>query len=184
VLRNAGISRAEYDAWLTARLLERRLGDKFKAEAGATAAQLRLARIRVADEASANRVREQATGGADFAQLARDSSLDQQTRPGGGELGWRLPELLEPEVRDAVAKLGTGDLAVVRSGRLYDVYKVLEASPARELDAGLAGQLATRKVDDWVKAELVHLRVKRELSADEDAWIREEVGERLQRAVS
>ncbi len=184
ILRSAGLSRAEYEAVLTASLLQRRLAERYEAEVGTSGAQLQLARIRVADEATANRVREQVLGGADFAKLAAEQSLDQPTRATGGDLGWRPAELLEEDVRDAVANLGAGSVAIVRSGRLFDVYRVTNADAARAYDAGVAAQLAQRKVDDWVTAEKGQLRIERDLSSGEETWIREQVGERLQRQVS
>lgn len=184
ILRSAGLSRAEYEAVLTVSLLQRRLAERYEAEAGTSGTQLQLARIRVADEATANRVRNQVLGGADFAKLAAEQSLDQPTRRTGGDLGWRPAELLDKDVREAVANLGAGGVAIVRSGRLFDVYRVTNADAARAFDAGVAAQLAQRKVDDWVATEKGQLRITRDLASSEERWIREQVGERLQRQVS
>lgn len=183
-LRTMGLSRAEWEAVLTAQLLQRRLEERFVAKIGTSGPQLQLARVRVADEATANRVRDQLVAGADVAKLAAEQSLDQATRASGGDLGWQPAALFEASVRAAVANLGAGGVTVVRNRWLFDVYRVTNADAARAYDAGAAAQLAQRWVDEWVATEKGHLRIERDLSNDEETWIREQVGERLQRALS
>lgn len=55
-------------------------------------------------------VRHQVAAGADFAQLARQTS-ESQTAPRGGTLGWVDPGELSPEVAAAVADLEPGELS-------------------------------------------------------------------------
>jgi|GEM_PF-2479421 len=55
-------------------------------------------------------VRRQVAAGADFAQLARQTS-ESQTAPRGGSLGWVDPIELPPEVAAAVADLAPGELS-------------------------------------------------------------------------
>ena len=50
--------------------------------------QVRARHILVADEARANELLAQVRGGADFAEVARASSVDEGSAVNGGELGW------------------------------------------------------------------------------------------------
>ena len=63
--------------------------------------------------------RDKIKGGADFAQVARDSSEDPQTASKGGELGLLAAGELTPELDKVVFGLKVGEVAgPVRTGRL------------------------------------------------------------------
>src|SRR3972149_1969491 len=55
---------------------------------GESAEQIHAAHILVAAPAQAEDLKAQVSAGADFAELARLTSLDASTRPAGGDLGW------------------------------------------------------------------------------------------------
>ena len=77
-------------------------------------------------EAALQKVR----GGADFAQVAKDSSEDAQTAARGGELGLLAAGELSPELDRVVFGLKAGEVAgPVRSGLGFHVVKVLEVVP-------------------------------------------------------
>ena len=95
---------------------------------GESAEQVRAAHILVATRAEAEDLLSQLSAGADFADLARQFSLDASTRPAGGDLGW-FPQgyLLVPEVDQAAWSLAAGETSgVVESGLGYDIVRVLE----------------------------------------------------------
>src|SRR3990170_979785 len=61
------------------------------------AEQVRAAHILVASRPEAEDLQAELSAGADFADLARQASLDASTRPAGGDLGWVPPgDLLGP----------------------------------------------------------------------------------------
>ncbi len=49
--------------------------------------------------------------GAEFAELAKEYSIDDETKRQGGELGWFVYEDMTPEFKQAVAGLETGELS-------------------------------------------------------------------------
>ena len=170
--RSAGMGRDEYSAIVTAQLLERRLRDRFRAELGKTAPQVSLQQIRVADEPTAQRVRDQALQGSDFVRLAAQYSITPTAKQDGGELGVQLIELLEPQVREAVESLPQGGVsAIVRFDRFFDIYKVTEAKTDRELEPAQADALLKLKLDAWFEQETPNVKVERDVSEEEADWL-------------
>jgi parvulin-like peptidyl-prolyl isomerase len=105
------------------------------------------------DLTEAKKLKQQADGGADFAQLARDFS-DADTAADGGNLGWVARNQLEQANEDAIfgAKVGSvTDPVEVASTGIY-LYKVLE----EQVRAPEGGQLDTIKstaFDNWYAAK-------------------------------
>ncbi len=92
-----------------------------------------LARVTVTPEdeelakVKAESLRQLAVDGADFAVLAEENSDDERTKADGGVLGWFRKGEMAPSIEDALAGLGTGDVAPVVAGDTgYYVIKVLE----------------------------------------------------------
>jgi parvulin-like peptidyl-prolyl isomerase len=95
---------------------------------GESAEQVRAAHILVATRAEAEDLQARLSAGADFAELARQASLDASTRPAGGDLGWS-PQgyLLVPEVDQAAWALAPGETSdIVESPLGYHIVRVLE----------------------------------------------------------
>jgi parvulin-like peptidyl-prolyl isomerase len=72
--------------------------------------KLCISLIAVTDQATADTVIAQARGGADFAALARQVSVDAQTKDGGGDLGCRLPSDFNPTVAKLLQAGKTGQV--------------------------------------------------------------------------
>ena len=62
-----------------------------------------VSHILVADEATANTLRDQITGGADFASVAEQNSTDEASAANGGDLGCQAPGTYVPAFEEAVA---------------------------------------------------------------------------------
>jgi peptidyl-prolyl cis-trans isomerase C len=95
---------------------------------GTSADQVHAAHLLVASRAEAEALQADLTAGADFADLARQVSLDASTRPAGGDLGWS-PQgyLLVPEVDLAAWALAPGETSeVIESALGYHIVRVLE----------------------------------------------------------
>jgi len=90
-------------------------------------ARVRARHIVTADRAAAEAVRAALQHGADFAQLARERSLDPYTRDTGGELGWIPRGVMVKSFEDALFALGAGGIsAPVESGKGFHVIQVEE----------------------------------------------------------
>ena len=185
VLQVAGLSRDEYFEVVSAEILRRRLGDGFRAEVEPTALQVRLSRIRLTDADNAERVRELALeDGADFAELTREHTADIEHRDDGGALGWFTLDLLDAETAAAVVELQPGEIAPdVASGLLFDLYMVTEREEDRELDESQIQQLVNRRLDAWMQTERLVVETAVDLSAGEERWIEDRVGDDVNRAL-
>lgn len=91
------------------------------------AEQVRLAHIVVADEATAQEVATKLKAGEDFAALAAQYSLDDQTRNNGGDLGWFTQEMMDPQIGEVAFSLSVGQFSEpISTQRGYAIIKVLE----------------------------------------------------------
>lgn len=101
--------------------------------------KLRIAHIMLATEADAKQVHDALQNGADFAALAKERSLDEQTKMQGGELGLVdtgtdvIPTIGKDEALVSKLKsLGQDEYSdVVKTDRGYHIFKVLEVQPER-----------------------------------------------------
>ena len=172
LLTDSRLSRTEVEAIVTANILVGRLRDAFVDEYGEVTAQVLLSRIRLADEAAAEEIREQVTGGADFAALADERSSDAASSGAGGDIGWYPLAALSPEARAAVAELPPDAVsAIVRDGPFYDVYLVRERDDARAIDEGQRESLGAARFTEWLEAERRTVEVDVDLSPGEERWI-------------
>src|SRR5690606_9482829 len=71
--------------------------------------EYRLSHIAVETAEAATALIEQLNKGANFANLARDNSLDNNTKAQGGDLDWVAPTAMPPSFAVAVRELKKGD---------------------------------------------------------------------------
>jgi len=64
-----------------------------------------------AAKARADSLRARLVGGADFAEVARESSEDNSTKANGGDLGWFTQDEFGPDFGGQVAAIGDGDVS-------------------------------------------------------------------------
>ena len=173
-LTRTGASKQFLENLVRAQVLEKRLKDHFKKDLPKTASQVHFALARVTDNPKAEQIHEIAVRpGVDFNSLASTNSVS-----GAGpiaDLGWVLSDELSDAVRNALKDLKPGDVSAVASNQQYfEVYKLIEADAAREVNANQQDTLADKKIDAWLDEQRNALRVSRDLSSSEDAWIRKE----------
>lgn len=171
-LTDSRLSRAELEEIVTANILGGRLRDAFVDAYGEVTPQVLLSRIRLADEAAAEEVREQVIGGADFAALADERSSDAASSGEGGDIGWFPLAALPPEVQAALTDLSPDMVsAIVRDGPFYDVYLVRERDEARAIDEAQRESLGATRFLEWLDDERETVEVSVDLSAGEERWI-------------
>lgn len=175
-LRHVGLPKDEYDLVVTAGILGDRLLDRFRAEVGETADQLRVSRIRLADRGGAEDVRALLLEGADFAELAGERSAEAEYASQGGDLGWLPLGSLSDVARAALAGLEPGAISeVVEAGVFFDVYLVAEREQARPLEPEQIDALVTRSWNEWLLAQRAIVATERDLSDGEERWILDRV---------
>jgi parvulin-like peptidyl-prolyl isomerase len=112
--------------------------------------KLCISLIAVTDQATADDVVAKARGGADFAALAQQVSVDEQTKANGGDVGCRLPSDFNPQVAGLLKAGKTGEvLDPIPGNSGFSVVKITDRqlapfdqvqSQAEELSTANAGQ--------------------------------------------
>jgi len=130
--------------------------DRAKAQTGST--EYRARHILVAAEDEAKRLIAEIAKGAKFEELAQKSSIDDGTRPRGGDLEWNVPGTFDKAFADAMVKLEKGTMTSVpvrtRFGfhiiRLEDVRPV-NFPPLAQVKPQIQQRLTQQKIDLLVR---------------------------------
>jgi peptidyl-prolyl cis-trans isomerase C len=108
-------------------------GEELQAEYDIQVAQLGKLQYHLADivlptEDLAKQITAQLKSGANFAQLAKQKSIDTRTRDNGGDMGWLTPAYMTPEIAAAVEKLNKGDFtaAPIKNEDGWHVIRVID----------------------------------------------------------
>ena len=115
----------------------------------------RLSRIVCADEAVAQEVIAHVRSRPDdFSLMARQHSIEEQTRTSGGYLGSFKSGILPPEIEKAVFSAGSGELLgpFLENGH-WTLYRV-EGLDRAELDDALRTYIAEKLFADWLHNEV------------------------------
>ena len=117
------------------------------------AEQVHARHILVATEDEARALLSQLQGGADFAELARQNSLDPSTKESGGDLGFFPRDtLVVPEVEEAAFALPVGQISdVIKSPLGYHILEVLERVQDKALTEESWQALKEATFRRWVK---------------------------------
>ncbi|PMM83679.1 peptidylprolyl isomerase [Vibrio breoganii] len=120
-----------------------------------TQEQRSLSHILVQDEAKADELLAELKAGADFAQVAKDSSEDFGSAEEGGALGWVEKGVMDPAFEEAAFALqNTGDYTeVVKSDFGYHIIKLddlkaAQAKPFAEVAAEIKTEVAEQQAVD------------------------------------
>jgi len=160
--KEAGISEQEYREMVTVELLREKLRQALAEKVPTTAEQVHARHILLDTEEEAKKVLEELKAGADFAELARKYSKDEETKENGGDLGWFPKGEWEPAF-DAVAfSLKVGEISdVVRTSRGYHIIKVEGHEMDRELDPDYLAQKRAAALDEWLQQARYSDKVRR-----------------------
>ncbi|MES1151096.1 MAG: peptidylprolyl isomerase [Dongia sp.] len=128
--------------------------------------EIRAAHILVKTEDEAKALIDQIAKGADFAQLAKEKSIDTQSGKDGGELGWFSKDTMVKEFSDAAFSMQRGDVSKtpVKSQFGWHIIKIedsrMQIPPTLdqrkdEIRGGLAQEAAHKLVQDLITAAKV-----------------------------
>ncbi|WP_230202574.1 peptidyl-prolyl cis-trans isomerase [Paenibacillus ihumii] len=125
-----------------------------------TPEQVRTSVILVETEAEANDIIQQLKDGKDFAELAKDKSLDTFTKGSGGDTGFFERGQVEPAVEEAAFKLQKDEISgAVKTNDGYKVIKLTDRKEAKEatledskdeIRKGLVSQQISELFGDWL----------------------------------
>jgi parvulin-like peptidyl-prolyl isomerase len=141
--------RDQFDAWLAANswtydeykarqrsmMIASQMFEQVTRNVPTKAEQVHARHILVATEAEARDILSKLQGGADFAEMARQYSLDPSTKDSGGDLGF-FPRgtLVVPEVEDVAFSLSVGQISdVIQSPLGYHIVQVVERAQDKDL---------------------------------------------------
>jgi len=135
--------------------------DKLKAQQGDK--EYKVRHILVAKEDEAKAVIAEIKKGAKFEEVAQKKSLDEGTRPRGGELEWTVPGNLEKPFADAMVKLEKGKMSETPVATRYG-FHVVKVDDIRDVKfpdiTQVRSQLEQRLLGQRVEAFLRDLRAK------------------------
>jgi len=129
-----------------------------------TAEQVHARHIRTSDAAKAQALLDQLKAGANFADLARQSSEDTATAANGGDLGWFPHDapLMPPQVLDAAFALQPGEISqVVKNDLGYDIIKVEAREANRPLTPEMYLYARQRAFEAWLNEQVARAAVER-----------------------
>ncbi|MDP2729512.1 MAG: peptidylprolyl isomerase [Dehalococcoidales bacterium] len=161
---DTGFSEKELRDLIATRLMTARLQEYLAERMPTVAEQAHVHAILVATEKEAEQVKARLDAGEDFAALAREVSVDENSGENGGDLGWVIRGILEPQVDYEVWAMSPGNVsdpilyydpsdpeAMAPVG--YYILKVSERSDAREVDEKYLPVLESRLLGDWYSEE-------------------------------
>lgn len=159
-LANSGLTEEQYREMVRVTVLQLKVSDQFQAELPATAESVHYRHIIVDAQTVADDLRTQIEGGADFAQLAKEKSLDTQATTDGGDKGWAPKGVFPAECEETVFALEVGKLATcpLRS-TLFVVYQVTETQSDRPIDEVNRPALTEKAVLDWLVEKQATLEI-------------------------
>ena len=150
-LRVTGQTRDDYLDLLRRSMLSQRVLEMVIADVPATAEQVHARHIVVDSEAAAQEILSYLAQGADFADVARQQSLDLATSGSGGDLGWFPRGIVAPELEDVAFALDLQQISeVVRVGEGFHIIQVLEREPNRPLSTELWVDHKLANFEEWL----------------------------------
>jgi parvulin-like peptidyl-prolyl isomerase len=151
-LQELKIDDHEYRGFLEMNLLRQKLNDALGSDIPEEMEQVNPLVILATDEATARAILARLEGGEDFSELARNESLDQETKEKGGDLGW-LPRGLRPELEEAAFALAVGEVSQpVYTSQGYYLIKVV-GRETRALDPAARDALRAKALDVWLEGQ-------------------------------
>lgn len=128
----------------------------------AEAEQIKASHILVADEKTANEVKQKLSDGGDFAKLAKEYSTDEGTKNSGGDLGYFAKGTMVTEFDDVAFGLGVGQVSKpVKTEYGYHIIKVEAKKQEKEANYNNS--------KDEIKATLLDQKIDSEYTT----WLEE-----------
>ena len=146
--------------------LRAKMAEQVMASVPLQAEQVHALDLVVADEATAQKLLQQLSAGADFSTLALTYSIDLSSRAAGGDLGW-FPRgvLTVPEVEAAAFALQPNQTSgVIHSALGYHLVRVVERDPARPLSPTALQILRTQAYQAWLDQQMARAVIQKVVS--------------------
>jgi parvulin-like peptidyl-prolyl isomerase len=150
-LAKLGLTEEQIRQLYSNNILREKLFDAITANVPRVQEEVWARHILVKDEATAKTVEDRLAKGEDFANVAKEVSIDTGSAQLGGDLGWQTRDYFVKEFSDAVFSLKVGEISQpVKSQFGYHVIQVL-AHEQIPLDASAYQQARQTAFNDWLK---------------------------------
>ncbi len=151
--KTMSISEQDYRAFIEAKLYREKLLTALTADLKPEEEQVWARHILVADEATAQEVRERLLKGEDFGKLAAEFSTDPGTKDRGGLLDWFGRGVMVKEFEEAAFSLPIGEISQpIKTTYGYHIIQVL----ARQVRPLTADELQTKREEifnEWLQTQ-------------------------------
>jgi parvulin-like peptidyl-prolyl isomerase len=175
-LKITGLSRAQNRDMIRTGLMAAQIQRALAQQVPDKGEQVHLQVIVLGSEADAARAKARLDKGEDFAAVAKEVSLDAQTRATGGDLGW-LPQGVIP-YDDVVFELAVGQVSApamtdpnTPASSQYLLFRVAEKDSERAIDEGTKQQIAYNSFYYWLNQQMQNHKIEYGLDADTQAWV-------------
>jgi len=148
-LTTTGLTEEQYRNFAKANVLQTKLQSVFQAELPATLESVHYRQIVVADQATADTLKTQIDGGADFAALAAANSTDATTKDAGGDAGWAPRGFLNSNVESLLFALDINQVVAQKSASNVTIYQLLEKDPAHPVEEDKKSTLTGNEFRKW-----------------------------------
>ncbi len=179
-LNQTRLSDAEYKDITRTNLLAYSLQQYLDERVPTTGEQVHLNVILVANSADADKAMARIKAGESFAAVAREVSLDTQSKENGGDVGW-APRGVYPSYDQTIFGLGTGGVSdpvavdpTTPDSSQYLLFMVSEKAPSRQIDDSSMQVLKSNALINWLAQEVSShsITVNYDFSNSENqAWI-------------
>ena len=153
-LNESGLSDSEYKEITRTGVLASRLQEYLAERMPTTAEQVHLHLIALETYEDAEKVRARWEAGEKFADLAREASLDGESKEKGGDISWVPRGIMYPAMEEVIFNLDIGDVSepqLTENNAL--LFMVSEKTVVRELDEDSLQVLKARALEDWLGQE-------------------------------
>ena len=178
-LNESRLSDAEFRDLSRTSLLALRMTEYLSERVPTVGEQVHLNMIAVGDLAAAKEVKERLEAGEDFAALAREVSLDEETKEKGGDFGW-IPRGAQGSslTRVVFDELDVGEVSepLYLDEQIFVVVVVTEKVASREIEEDALRNIKARVLDEWIKEERQYQKVEihgfnNGYDSETDAWV-------------
>ncbi|MCX7622857.1 MAG: peptidylprolyl isomerase [Thermomicrobium sp.] len=155
VLDQAGLSLADFRRLVVRPLLAReKVQRALEERIPLRGEQVHARHILLATREAADQALADIRSGADFAAIARERSIDSDTAPNGGDLGWLPRGYMPPAFDDVAFSLQPGELGgPVQTEYGWHLVQVLERDADRPISVRMLEALRARAFDRWLEEQ-------------------------------
>ena len=161
-LAQINLSDSKYRDVVKVLLLRDKVREHLSVRIPTVAEQVRVSGIRVDDEDTALKLKDQAEKGQDFGVLARQNSKDEPTKDNLGDLGWVPRNVMDGAFDNVAFNLPVGQVSepFFMENAIW-IVNVSEHSLARPVEGSAQDRLKNKALEEWLKEQEQGMDVQR-----------------------